>query len=125
MYLVRGVLALGAGTAFPRHMARASGSPCACPLCLEFYSLGTGRTVRPLASHLPAGYLLSSLVRTGIHLIDWGRPARPSAVIGSNSCLSWPFVPLLFPGSLLFLVLPCLLPLFLLSVVSPSPFFRS
>jgi len=44
------VLALGAGTVFPRHMARAFGSPCVCPLCMEPRSLGTGRTVRPLAT---------------------------------------------------------------------------
>ena len=50
LYLIGGVLALGAGTVFPRHMARAFGSPCVCPLCMEPRSLGTGRTVRPLAT---------------------------------------------------------------------------
>ena len=50
LYLIGGVLALGAGTVFPRHMARAFGSPCVCPLCMEPRSLGTGRTVRRLAT---------------------------------------------------------------------------
>ena len=36
------MLALGAGTLFPLHLARALGSPAVCPLCLDLVSLGTG-----------------------------------------------------------------------------------
>ena len=55
-----GVLALGAGKLFPRHMARAFGVALVCALYMEHRSLGSGRTAPPPALMLfaSADYLL-------------------------------------------------------------------